>query len=158
MARTYTVPDFNLVCNVWKGELTTRIDSWPFTGPGRAADLTPICQLYIAGSSGANENRVSVSPFTNYFGNQGPGIELRLPIGTPVTHPYGLFTGATFDLVELPAGSGVYYVVYLALDRHKGFPNEYRLAYLAPAFRWGAEEDAARWETARGFGAGRGTA
>jgi len=49
---------------------------------------------------------------------------------------------STFDLVEVPAGSGKFYFVVFVTPVHKGFANEYLMAVLIPYTNYQQPEDA----------------
>jgi len=61
--------------------------------------------------------------YGTYWGAAAPN--LLLPAGTDIRDPY---CGGVGDLVEVPEGTGRWYVVILVDDVGKGFDNEYRLA------------------------------
>jgi hypothetical protein len=54
-------------------------------------------------------------------------MTLLLPPGSDIRD--GL-TSTGYDAVEVPSGSGRYYTVIFVDDVGKGFPNEYRMAFL----------------------------
>lgn len=104
----YTLPTFNLTCNIY-----TTTGTWPAT-----PRLSSLCNLALG-------RRVESHGFVSGSLN----MALLLPAGTdiragPVPNPPGN------DTVEVPAGSGRTYAVLAVDDIGKGFPNEHRVAIL----------------------------
>jgi hypothetical protein len=103
--------------------------------PGVAADLETDCQLYLPPKTTGSEATVAQASATQITIGEllMPFVELRLPAGTdvlaPVPWPIFASTYKT-DYVEVPKDSGRYYVVVYVEDAHKGFPNEYRVAFI----------------------------
>lgn len=112
----FTVPNFNLVCNIWRQT----------GGPPAPPDVVSDCNL-------AWGRRVSMAS-PNLTVATGQIITLLLPVGTDVRSEV-CTTGA--DWVEVPAGSGRLYFVYGVDDIGKGFPNEHRFALLLPTDNFG---------------------
>lgn len=108
----YRLPNFNLLCNIWGPRPTVSLGIAP-VGPPRIANQQ--CQLAVG--------RVVEGSYVWY-------VHLQLPPLTDVRsldQPVG-----TFDTVEVPAGTGRYYVVFAVDDVGKGFTNEYRTCSIAP--------------------------
>jgi len=112
----FIVPDFNLTCDVYDGPYDTR-----------ALRLAGVeCNLAMG-------RRVQVD-FHDATGlGFGAGTaQLLVPAGTDIREVAQLAGGGPpYDIVEVPSGSGRWYVVNSVDDVAKGFPNEYRLAFLA---------------------------
>jgi hypothetical protein len=106
----FSVPNFNLNCNIWHP---------PATPPG-APSLTEKGNL-------AWGKRVSSSQGL-YTGDSEPVMTLLLPPGTDVRGPQN---ASGPSAVEVPAGSGRFYTVIGVDDIGKGFPNEHRAASIA---------------------------
>jgi hypothetical protein len=109
---TFTLPNFNLRCHVWND---------PARPPGPASLSNVPCQLYATRVIGTEFT--AEDPLHWYVLQQ-----VRLPAGTDVRWS----PGSTFFLsrLELPAGSGMLWNVHQVVDFHKGFPNEYRCAFV----------------------------
>lgn len=151
MPRTYSVPNFNLVCRIWREEVGSDATIWPRIVPARAADITCPAQLYTSQRTGGEQLHIFAS---GAVFNPGAGMRqlLRVPAGTPVSYPIAVGVGdERFDIVECPNGSGYLWLVTIALDAHKGFPNEYRLASLIGYARVGTPEEAFRTEPMEGW-------
>lgn len=114
MARVYTPPTFNLVCDLW-------IDG------GTAASTTPDyanlpCALYF---------RQGYPPGSMYYSNPSgaaTGFALRLPIDSP-GFPSKSFSSWSpqmfFAVMDQGRLDPSYYVKDFADIAHRGFPNEY---------------------------------
>jgi hypothetical protein len=111
---SFTVPTFNLTCNIWHGVAGQYQD---YTLPS----LSPICNL-------AWGRRV-MFPFDSFF--NGTTMNLLLPALTDIRQSW---SGGITDLVECPAGSRRFYSVIGVDDSGKGFANEHRIAILDNAF------------------------
>lgn len=112
---TFTVPVFNLTCNLWRGP-----------GHAGAPHSSPICQLRYPGRG----------PFQVIPGAPPTGQipwYLCLPAGTDVRDEGSVGGG---DTIEVPAGTGRYYRVMLADDVARGFANAYRLAFIYKLYPW----------------------
>jgi len=113
----YTIPDFNLLVGHFRmsppHDFTTSVSLGQFAG-----------QLRNYGSHPRG-------PFSSAtFTVTGTNVEsLLCPAGTDIRDIS--CTGTPIDGVEIPVGSGRYYVVLHVDDVAKGFPNEYRIAALA---------------------------
>jgi hypothetical protein len=112
----YRVPTFNIKCNIWH-------NPWPVPGsPGmRPPDLGNVeCQLTYG-----RRMQLIQTQATADIEEYTLGMNLLLPKRTDVRGPNGPSGG---DLVEVPAGTGRYYLVYGVDDVGRGFSNEYRTA------------------------------
>lgn len=78
-------------------------------------------------------NTSSSDQFTS--GELGTGVVLLLPALTDVR---GLICPGGPDFLEVPSGSGRWYISYHVEDIGKGFPNEHRAAVLVPNGPWPA--------------------
>lgn len=107
----FVLPNFNLNVNVWHG-------------PVPNVSLPP--DVVVKGNL-AWGKRVNIG-----FGEGGATISLLLPALTDVRTP-ACYVGSGFDLVEVPAGTGRYYVVQNVDDIGKGFSNEHRVVTLSQA-------------------------
>lgn len=113
----YAPPVFNLLCNIY---------TLTFGGATQTLRLSDVpCQLYNPWrrSVGGMQPTLTTTEFASNF---APLI-VRLPAGTDVRSHWQAGSGEP-DQIELPAGSGVYYLVSDVNDVAKGFPNEYRAA------------------------------
>ncbi len=111
----YRLPTFNLMCRI------RRFIAGPYPpgGPVAGSVASP-CQLTYARYPGQ----------VIFTGNQMPRILIKLPALTDIRQ-IGTGNGVpNGDLVEVPLGSGLWYVVISVFDVAKGFPNEYRAADL----------------------------
>jgi len=120
MAAIYLPPVFNLVCS------TFTLSNGGATIILREEDIP--CQLY-------NPWRRSIggqipTKTTNEFVDAFAALILRLPAGTDIRCKWQAGTGLP-DQVEVPQGSGVFYLVSDVADVAKGFPNEYRSALIS---------------------------
>lgn len=102
----FSVPTFNLSVSIWRA-----LTAWP--GP---PDVLTVGNLALG-------KRTQTGSGTGL-----PRMELLLPAGTDIrTDVTGL---AQDDIVEVPTGSGRFYVAIWVDDVAKGFSNEYRIAIL----------------------------
>jgi hypothetical protein len=115
-AMSFTLPTFNLTCNVWHN---------PAVPPG-AASISPVCNL-------AWGKRFHVPTTAGGFGN----TQLLLPPGTDI-RCLAVQNCVVSDIVEVPAGSGRFYDVFSVDDAGKGFANEFRVAFLLQTKAHGA--------------------
>lgn len=114
----FVLPNFNLFVNIWRnGNPTTNppdVVSPCNLSPGRrfaAAEIdTGDTPLWVGGAY------ITMPPFTDIRG-------IPDTMGSP-------------DMVEVPAGSGRMYLVYLVDDLGKGFANEHRLATIVQRGPW----------------------
>ena len=114
----YVIPNFNLLCNIWRNTTLGNIPSAAPTGPPDMANV-PCALVFgrrvnVASTGGTNEAGVPLLCMslltrkgTNIQGPEGPG---------------------GVDSVECPAGTGRYYWVAMVDDIGKGYPNEHRTA------------------------------
>jgi len=112
----FSIPDFNLTCDVYAGPYDTR-----------ALRLSAVpCNLALG-------RRVVVDFHDpTGFGFGAGTASLLLPAGTDVRDAAQLAGGGPpYDIIEVVPGSGRWYVVNSVDDVGKGFPNEYRFAFLA---------------------------
>ncbi len=132
MPRSYSLPDFNLTCDIWRVELGGPTVNWPWARPARAPDSSPVCQLYLAQKSLGTTS----APFlaANFNLDNPPVLPqlLRLPLGTVIGSPVPHAFNRPYDVVEVPSGSGYLYLVVSVERAHAGFPNAYLVAYLVP--------------------------
>jgi len=110
----FTVPDFNIVCDIYQGPWLTRV---------LRSAATP-CNLAFS--------RRVVEPQSGFDPSAGFEtltniMSLLLP---PLTDVRDHFQGTGYDVVEVPSGSGRWYAVAGVDDIGKGFPNEHRCAWL----------------------------
>ena len=107
----YTVPTFNLTCNLFRYTGAAYVNLFNFPGNLQMGRRVP----YILTGMTDGDN-LPLSPY------------LLCPIATDVRD---LSTGqAKNDVVEVPAGSGRWYGVLGVDDVAKGFPNEFRICVL----------------------------
>jgi len=120
----YTLPTFNLLCNVY---------TWVAApGPLVVPRLSPACNLQCS-------RRVNAAD-PGYFDEDLRTLSmwLLLPPLTDVRPWYCYFDGSGGqDIVECPAGSGRIYLVGGVDDVGKGFANEFRVAQLMPCAHYG---------------------
>lgn len=117
----YRIPVFNLNVNIWRNSNVV----------GNPPDVTATCNL------AAGERSQGLIPYTDqlnaahqtaaYF-RSAAIMTVLLPKRTDVRPPGMQFPGISGDLIEIPAGSGVYYVVLGVGDIGRGFQNEHRFA------------------------------
>jgi hypothetical protein len=112
----FTVPTFNLTCNVFTGPWLTK--------SLRIADLG--CNLAI----GRRAQQLGNDYFIFSVGGAEFGLTafLLVPAGSDVRSQSN---GLVEDIVEVPAGSGRWYQCPAWEDMAKGFANEYRMVALA---------------------------
>ena len=128
----YTLPTFNLSCNIWHMAQPLNVNA-PYIAPVGAPSVTCQCQLYISprntGTIGEYWYKTMSGP--GHWSDSGPGTQVRLPALTDVRYSMPNSGSYLTDVIECPAGSGRFYVVLSVEDRHKGFINEYRVANVA---------------------------
>lgn len=117
----FSVPTFNLLCDVYTGPWLTkvlRISALPCNlALGRRGKKWMFIDVYIDYSS--------VSP------------DLLVPALSDVRdHSTSSPVGAYADIIECPAGTGRWYWVNSVDDVGKGFPNEYRMCGLQKILEW----------------------
>jgi len=109
----FTTPTFNLLCDIWEGPFLMKTL--------RLADVP--CNLAL----GRRVQQLFVDPVQPLTAPACPN--LLLP---PLTDVRDQDCNTTVsDFVEVPKGTGRWYIVLLVDDVGKGFPNEYRLAAIA---------------------------
>lgn len=107
----FSVPTFNLLCDVYTG---------PWTGKVlRLADVP--CNLAL----GRRVQQIYAAEFNAPYGPSAPNL-----LVASLTDIRDQHCGGDSDLVEVPKGTGRWYVVSIVDDVGKGFPNEYRLCGL----------------------------
>lgn len=119
----FHLPTFNLTCNLWTA-------GNPVANPPDVVvlgNLTPYRQGLWAVSSAV----ATINVPSNY---ESPTqlTQLLLPPATDI-RGYDTVAPAVPTLVECPAGTGRYYIVYWVEDVGKGFTNEHRLALMQQA-------------------------
>lgn len=82
-----------------------------------------------ANLSTGRASRSSAFDDTGFPGILGTDRNLLLPSGTDI-RDFACGLSYPYDIVEVPDGSGRWYAVGMVDDVGKGFPNEYRMAYL----------------------------
>lgn len=117
----YTVPAFNLLCNIGQ-PVTPRTNQVPAVW----RLLNVPCVL-------AYGRRVAVAPLgvLNSQAFSGGGSTLLLPKLTDVR---GQQDNTSWDMVECPPGTNRFYSVCHVDDVGKGFANEHRVAVCVPVF------------------------
>lgn len=154
--RTYSAPDFNLMCNVWRQEISSDLSNLPNRPPTRTRDYQTICQLYLSQKSGGEYLTPTLSN-NLWFPSVGQRLLLRVPALTPMSAPVPYaFADSMWDAVEVPSGSGYYYAIVGVFDAHLGFTNAYRSAVLVPYLRYGTPDDQLRRQDLIFDGAGEG--
>lgn len=112
---SYGIPTFNLAVNIWHSSGSAPP---PLTPP----DLVTVGNLRFMWTANAVNRGI---PTARVFSS------LSLPKGTDIRPEDGLTNLAgSGDFVEVPAGTGRFYLVEVIEDVGKGFPNEYRSAIL----------------------------
>ena len=114
----FKIPNFNILCNLSQPDVanTVQIPSPPFRLQNQACQLTYGRRVNVSSTGGTAE--VGVLAMT---------MNLLLPAGTDVRGPQDV---RSFDMCEVPAGSGRWYSVVFVDDIGRGFPNEHRTAGL----------------------------
>jgi len=112
----FSIPDFNL-----SAELFTMVVPMNFLTKVSRGLID--CQLRAYGPELRAGFSGQINEFTVCYG----GLAVLCPAGTDIRD--SKCNGAC-DLIELPAGSGRFYLVLFVDDVAKGFPNEYRIGYL----------------------------
>lgn len=114
---SFTTPTFNLLCDIYTG---------PWSGKSlRQADVT--CNL--AFGKRVNGFSEALDPFPLGNGTNAR-VTLLLPAGTDVR---SFPLNPVSDMVEVPKGTGRWYIVAFVDDIGKGFANEHRCAVLGQA-------------------------
>lgn len=117
----YNVPTFNLTCNIWRNAA--------FGGPPTYAAVP--CNLAMGRRVRLPQVFLPPDPTDSF----APVMQLLLPARTDVQDSA---SAVDADIVEVPAGTGRYYVVNDVDDVGRGFANEYRLAGLLKMPPWPA--------------------
>ena len=121
----FKLPTFNLLCNISQPDVvdTPGIPDAPYRIVDQPCQLTYGKRVQVASTGGTAE--VGVLVLT---------MNLLLPAKVDVRGPQDV---VSFDMVEVPAGSGRWYRVYGVDDIGRGFSNEHRTAsILALAKSW----------------------
>lgn len=113
----FSVPNFNLSCNVWRAG----------HAPPAAPDVTFPCNLAF-GRRTASYQGVITTP-------NEPILSLLLPPSTDLRGPQCASPDAC---IEVPAGSQRYYTCVGLDDSGKGWPNEHRVALISWTSAFGA--------------------
>lgn len=118
----FRLPTFNILCNISAPGApgVILIPGPPFRLAGQSCQLTYGQRTQVASASGTPTQGTLVLV-----------MNLLLPALTDVRGPQDL---ASFDMVEVPAGSGRWYSVIGVDDIGKGFANEHRTASIYAAF------------------------
>lgn len=111
----FRLPTFNLPVNVWRG---TSLHTNP-------PDVITVGNL----SPGKLVTSFVANALFGGSGGQVTEMLLRLPALTDVRD--GILGGSGRDQIEVPAGSGRFYVAVYVDDIAKGFANEHRYALLS---------------------------
>jgi hypothetical protein len=106
----FSVPNFNLDCNVW------HLPSAPPAAPSLVVKANLALGRRISSYQGL------------YSPDNEPVMSLLLNPGEDVRGPQCTGGGS---IVEVPAGTGRFYRVIGVDDSGKGFPNEHRVALIA---------------------------
>lgn len=123
----YTIPDFNLTCDVWRG---------PYLGRSIAiAGLA--CNLAYGRRRSMPQDDIDQNGWVM-------AMSLLVPSSSDIRD---LSCAAVQDVVEVPSGSGRWYQVANVDDIGKGFPNEHRCAalYKISEAMWGASYAGLMW-------------
>lgn len=114
--KIYVLPKFNLVCNIVTGHI-----GGPAIPPDVARVISP-CALQF-GAFIAAINYPLNAPIKEMY--------LMLPALTDIRSPMNALMP---DYVEVPAGTGRWYIVNFVDDVWKGYPTEYRVALMLQTF------------------------
>ena len=116
----FSLPTFNVLANVFHG-----VAPPPPFGPPSFSVLVnwSLGRRVVTGSDNSN--------WLNFPPVAGVGIDLfnRIMLAPAGTDLRGFYTAGVPDFVEVPAGSGAFYMVMDVADMAKGFPNEHRCAW-----------------------------
>lgn len=112
---SYTLPNFNLLANLWTCDGTIK----PSSGSPDVVNV-PV-QKYISSRQGVP---LSLPADIEWFVPRTPMIQLRFPRSGSFS---GTWTSWKVVCSEVPAGSGQYYRTLHQEVQHEGFPNEYAL-------------------------------
>jgi len=111
---SYTLPTFNLVCSINTFSAMTGLTTFRLTSP---------CNLAMGKRS------ARPASLTGPYPNTGEGFTASLLL-PPLTDVRDGSCSNEPDIIEVPQGSGRYYVALLVDDIGKGFPNEHRFVSL----------------------------
>lgn len=118
---SYLAPQFNLDVNIWRSE------NW-------AADPRPDPDIETKGKLMMFQNGINAATFVNFSGTTCRML-LFLPKLTDIKT--GVLDGVTIgDVCEVPAGTGRWYRIAVFDDVNKGYPNEFRVAYIEQLSPW----------------------
>jgi hypothetical protein len=106
----YTVPTFNLTAN------------WNALGAGHPPRMSSVCNLAYGKRTGAWGIDPSLGSIACHY------MQLLLPARTDINYA-GSASGHA-DFVEVPTGSGCWYLTQDVNDVGRGFPNEFRVAVI----------------------------
>lgn len=125
----YRIPTFNILVDIRRYE--TPIDN--------PADVTTVAQLK-AGFRGYGITTIETSARgggdNRGFASACPRL-LLLPKGTDVRRPGSWGNGGPYgDTIEIPAGSGMQWLVQDVFDVAYAFPNEFRVAQIVYVSFW----------------------
>lgn len=113
----YTIPTFNLTCDIWTGP-------WGTKSLRMAAEP---CAMAIGRRAAIALN--ALGPYTD---SATSPVLLLFGAGTDVRDSAAYANPGTVemrsDFIEFPIGSGAWYFVLGVWDVGKGWPNEYRVA------------------------------
>lgn len=112
---SFTLPDFNITCNIYTGPWSTK-----------ALRLAAVaCNLAWSRRVGAGQEYIDPQLSGSFVTGS---MSLLLPAGTDLrafpTYPIS-------DVVEVPAGTGRWYLVGFVDDIGRGFANEHRCGLIA---------------------------
>jgi hypothetical protein len=126
---SFSVPTFNLRCNIYTGPWLTK-----------SIRLTSDCNLAYSRRQQTMAGAFSTSVDSPLL------MSLLLPAGRDVRD---LSCSTVEDVIECPLGSGRWYQVAAVDDIGKGFPNEHRCAVLFAISenRYGAAYIGSNWPT-----------
>lgn len=112
----FRLPTFNLLCNLSQPDLanTVMVPSPPYRVAGQLCQLTYGRRVNVTSTGG-----------TAQVGTLALTMNLLLPPLADVRGPQDI---RSFDMAEVPAGSGRWYSVVAVDDIGKGFDNEHRSA------------------------------
>lgn len=123
----FRVPSFNIQCVVWS---RSAVPPGPVIPAGLGLERAVYdCQLRAAGKTSTGQDEPHVWTFL---------WQLLLPAQTDI-RDWACFDGLAMDqpdLVEVPRGTGRFYTVALVDDVARGFPNEYRVAFIVKNAYW----------------------
>jgi hypothetical protein len=122
----YILPNFNLLCGVYTNKEPPSIVPFPGTFDATLVRITnQECALVFG-------RRVCQYSTSNAAYNIFPFVYLMSLLTPPLTDLRGWESTQGNDFVEVPQGSGRFYIVNTVDDIGKGYPNEHRTAALTP--------------------------